>query len=720
MSPAETSPRPHVDPPRWVAPLVLAAAAIVGYGNSLSGPLVLDDLVNVAGNPSLRNLADWPAVLWPPASVPTAGRPVLNLSFALNFAFGGLAVRGYHLVNLATHLVAAIVAFLLLRQTFALPRWRERYGERGGRLALVTALLWTVHPLATGAVTYISQRAEMLMALCYLATLYSFVRGTTSDRPRVWHGLVVVVCALGMATKEVMVTAPAMVMLYDRTFIAGSFAEAWRRRRGVYVALGMTWLLLAGLMIGSHVRDRGIADAGSYNAWTYALTECGVIPEYLKLAVWPQPLVFDYEIDRAALANLSVAGALLPATFIAVLSAATIIGLSRGHALGFFSAWFFVILAPTSSVVAITFQPMAESRVYLPLLGVLALGVVTLHRLLGRRMLAAAIGLALAFTIAARARNTAYASEVRLWADTVAKRPQNARAHNAYGMALAGKAENLREETAQFETALRLRPDYPDAHNNLANALVRVPERWAEAVEHYRAVLRHEPGSARTHSNLGNLLSLIPGRLDEALAEHREALRFAPDSAVVHFNYGLALSRTPEAAEAAMGEYERALAIQPDYAEVHNALGLILAVRPGREEEAIRHFREALRLRPDSDVLHFNLAAALSQRPDSAGDAAAHYEHAVRLNPQNWAARTQHAAALLKSPGRESEAIEHLIAVVRAEPRNAQAHYALGVGLMRTRGRETEGVAQIELAAQLAPNWEEPRAVLAAITRQKK
>ena len=98
-----------------------------------------------------------------------------------------------------------------------------------------------------------------------------------------------------MATKEVMVTAPVLVLLYDRTFVAGSFREAWRRRRWLHLGLAATWLPLAGLVASTGWNRGGSAGFNVGVApWAYWLTQFEAITRYLRLAVWPHPLVFDY------------------------------------------------------------------------------------------------------------------------------------------------------------------------------------------------------------------------------------------------------------------------------------------------------------------------------------------------------------------------------------------------------------------------------------------
>ena len=246
----------------------------------------------ITGNPEIRHL--WPIkdVLSPSVASLVGGRPVVNLSFALNYAQGGLGVWGYHAVNLVIHILTGLALFGVVRRTLLRPALQGQFGRPATRLAVAVAVLWTVHPLQTEAVTYISERCESLMGLFYLLTLYCFIRGADSQRSVRWFTLSAMACLLGMASKEVMVTAPAMVFLYDRTFVSKSFRETWMRHGRLYLALASTWLLLGYLMVGMHYR--GVGYGLWIPWWAYALTESRVVVQYLCLTLWPHPLVFDY------------------------------------------------------------------------------------------------------------------------------------------------------------------------------------------------------------------------------------------------------------------------------------------------------------------------------------------------------------------------------------------------------------------------------------------
>jgi hypothetical protein len=305
MSSAAESPTPPRRAPLLAAALIVAAL-VAAYANSFRGPFVFDDVEAIVENETIRSLAAPGAVLSPPFAdgQTVGGRPLVNLTLALNYAAGGLNPTGYHVVNLAIHLSAALVLFALIRRTLLIPPPSEVRPPPSGALpfAAAVALLWGLHPLQTESVTYVIQRAESLMGLLYLLTLYCFVRGV--ERPSfagpsegkktgIWMGLSVGACFLGMATKEVMVSAPVLVLLYDRAFVSGTIAAAWRRRRLYYASLAATWVLLGALVLSTKDRGGSMGLGLSVSLGDYLLTQGPAILHYLRLVVWPQPLVFD-------------------------------------------------------------------------------------------------------------------------------------------------------------------------------------------------------------------------------------------------------------------------------------------------------------------------------------------------------------------------------------------------------------------------------------------
>jgi tetratricopeptide (TPR) repeat protein len=265
-----------------------------------------------------------------------------------------------------------------------------------------------------------------------------------------------------------MVTAPIAVLLYDRTFLAGSWRDAWRARRPLHLALAATWVILVRLLAGNH---ESAASAGfgmrDLTVGEYARSQPGVILHYLRLALWPRGLVLDYAWPVAH----GAAAVAAPAFVVVALAAAAVWAFRRRPEVGFLAVAFFVTLAPSSSVVPI--KDLAfEHRMYLPLAPLVALAVVGGRVLLDRTALAVGtrlrVGAALVTLVATVAtaltiaRNRDYATPVAMWTDVATKRPANARARNNLGDALFDEGR-IEDAVVQLQTALQLDPAYADA-----------------------------------------------------------------------------------------------------------------------------------------------------------------------------------------------------------------------------------------------------------------
>jgi tetratricopeptide (TPR) repeat protein len=645
-------------------PLIVVGAGLLAYANSFNGSYFHDDFGSIPENPTIRHL--WP--IWQTLSPPHRGgltvesRPLINLSLAFNYALGGYHVWGYHALNVTVHILAGLTLLGIARRTLLQPSLRERFGAAADPLALTIALLWTVHPLQTESVTYIVQRAESVMGMFYLLTLYCFIRGTEARYAGLWYGLSVTACALGMISKEVMITAPVMVLLYDRAFLSESFREAWQRRRPFYIALSATWLLLGCLLVLT-IRN-ALANATRIHLawWQYLATQPGVILYYLRLSVWPAPLSMEHAWPIAR----TWTAVLIPGIPVLILLAASVWAwrrkpapfgagpaqLGTGHASkdsrqawGFVGAWFFLILAPSSSFVP-ALDALYEHRMYLSLAAVVSVVVLAMYSLAGWR---------------------------------------------SFGL-LAAAAIGLGFLTWRRNEVYRRDPDF-----SLAIALQK-EGRTAEAIHHYKRSLRIAPGDATTHYNLGNALKSV-GRIDEAIQQWQEAVRINPNFAEPQNNLAVALvavGKVPDAIE----HWEQAVRIRPSYAEGHYNLAIALE-KSGRLPEAIAHFEQAARIKPDYAEAHAHLAVAL-ERAGQIQDAVAHYERALRLNPDD-ATTHYNFGLLLWRAGEVEAAVEHWEKVAQLKPDSADAHNNLGGALLQL-GRTQEAIAHLEQALRIKPD----------------
>jgi tetratricopeptide (TPR) repeat protein len=583
----------------WLGACVIVLVGAATYANSLSGRMLLDDQSAIVLNPQIRHLWPLTEALAAPRNNELESRPLVNLSFAINYAIGELSVRGYHLVNVSLHIASALLLFGIIRRTLAAGALRDRFATASDGIALASALIWMVHPLQTEPVDYLTQRTELLMGLFYLSTLYCAIRAARATAPERWHAAAIIACLLGMGSKESMVTAPAIVLLYDRVFVFDSLRDAWRSRKTLYAGFALAWLALAALLLTSHPATVGFASGAS--PWTYLLNQALMVVRYLKLAVWPFGLVIDYGLPRA----LVLSDILPQALLIVALLVLTGIALVRQPALGFLGAWFFITLAPASSFVPIATEVGAERRMYLPLAAVVVLAAIGVRHLLakagGRRAASIAVVVAslvvAALAMVTKQRNRDYNDPAALLQASVARWPQG-RAHFnlAFYLQEAGRPD---EAMAHLRAAV---PDYPPAQFEVGSDLYN-RGRFDEAIAQLRTFvgrLGQGPLSTKRRVMAANLIALSlarQGRVPQAIDEFHAGLQLDPDNAALHGNLALILQQQRDF-EGARQHYEAYLAHQQGTAFVLTNLGMALQ-ELGRVGEAEIRFRQALALDPN-------------------------------------------------------------------------------------------------------------------------
>jgi len=536
-----------------VALFVITAATVLVYSNTFDASFHHDDRGGIVRNLALRDLGNF----WPPAGTRYLGL----LSFAINYRLGGLEVFGYHLGNLLIHAVNGLLVFWLTAITLRTPAMRT--AETGPlvrrHLPLTAGLLFAVHPLATQAVTYVSQRYASLATLFFLLSIILYAKARLeleADRPSRARAaclccVSIVAAAAAMKTKEISFTLP---------FVATGYEWLFFRPRGRLLFVGplAATALLAPLALAPQGQGLGhvLRNASSLaleNRYiprsVYLLTESRVVVRYLELLLLPVGQNFDYAFALShSIAEPDVLLAL--AVLLAVASAALVLLVRSRRTNGavgmlvFFGiAWLFVTLSVESSVIPIT-DVIEEHRMYLPSAGaVVALSAALLWGVERLRLTispALQVGMALLLTagplgVATYARNLVWKDDLTLWRDVVAKSPWNVRARHNLGFACETKGD-LDEAIGQYREAIRLVPGVADAHYTLGNAY-RVAGQLDDAAREFREAIRFDPGRADAHNNLG-AVAQKQGDLEEAIREYREALRLDPSIAEAHYNLG--------------------------------------------------------------------------------------------------------------------------------------------------------------------------------------
>jgi tetratricopeptide (TPR) repeat protein len=718
--------------------VLLVAGILTAYHGCWRLPFVFDDLTAIPQN---ATLAGFRSALFPPLDTTVTGRPLVNESLALNYRLGGFDLPGYHAINVGILIAGALALFGLARRLFK--RFGPIWAERSGEIAALSALIWALHPLQTESVTYLVQRAEALMGLCYLVVLYCTVRAAEAEADRAaarcWMAGAVLACWSGMAAKEVMVSAPVLAFALDRTCLAGSWRAAWRRRWGMYVPMALAWILLAVLVASTHGRSGTSGLGVQLSRLRFFRTQLWGAALYLRLSFWPSGQVFDYGtfwIDRAA--------QWLPAAILVLLLAATAaVAFARGKWAGWLGVWFFAVLAPTSLVFGAR-QTLAEHRMYLALAPVTLLAVAAAFRWAGRAAWAL-VAVPVVCGVLTERRNRVYSSELNLWYDTVAKVPGNSYALNNIG-SWDLRAQRWAEALSYLQRSIAAKADYADAWTNLSVAQLRLGQ-VAAGEASLREALRLKPESSAANNDYGNLLR-EQGRPQDSLPYFERAIAVAPDFADAHSNYGNSLLTLGRLAEAEK-QYRLALQLAPATADATNAqarngLGLAL-LRSGHAAEARKQFAAALRLDAGLAIAYANDGEALKAlgrlaeaaqryteaeaRDPASGDfryehgnvcfklgqrreAAALYQEAVRLNPTLAPAHYNWAVVAYQS-GDFAIAEREFGASARLDPKNPTAHANYGAVLL-TRGRPADALVELKIAEQLAPTTPDLAANLAA------
>lgn len=722
----------------WLALAILATAILLAYSNSLNGPFILDDESSIVENPSIHS---WRTVLFPPGNsgLTVSGRPMVNVSLAINYALGGMNVWGYHAFNIGVHLLATFALFGLVRRTLLLSSLREKYASHSWWLALAAAAVWGLHPLQTESVTYMIQRAESIVSIFYILTLYYFVRSVEAPGLMRHKVAVVLSCMLGMASKEVMVTAPVVVFLFDRVFVSGSFTAAWKERRGLYIGMMATWIILAACIISTGKRGSTVGFNAEVGAWRYALTQCHAIIHYLRLVVWPNPLVLDY--------GGPLAGKFADVAFRAVLLGMLVIGslllFWRKPKAGFLPVCFFLLLAPTSSIVPVLTQTVAEHRMYLPLAPLAVLAVVVSGVYFSGRLVYFWLAVGLVLGVRTHVRNHDYRSAVAIWTAVTENCAYNVRGWNSLALTYTtqGDLEKAREAA---EMALKVRPNDADTIAGYANALVRVGKR-SEAEKYFKHALDADSRAYEPNYNYGVLL-LEDKRLEKAALHFKAAIAARPEDNVARYNLGktyvelkqlddavdqfrAVVKNDPKAADArnnlantllglekvdeAVSILREGIVLLPHNSELQRTLGLSL-ITLGHFEEAVTHLQKAVALDKGDAKAHANLGLALVSI-GRAKEACVQYEAALAV-PDGLDLEMRRAVHIscgteLLKLGEIAQAKEHFGKAVDCDPANVQVRYAVADVLMQS-GQVADAVAQLETAILREPAFAEAHCAL--------
>lgn len=632
-------------------PLTAAALVVVGVGlcawwGVWRGAFVFDDHPAIVENQALQ-AGDWWRAAFGEPHQPLANRPLACLSLVLDFQVFGKGAFGPHVTNLVLHLTNALLLLATLRRALLAPNLGDRFDTTAALwTATAVACLWVAHPLAGDAVAYATQRSTLLAGCFLLLTLFAATREIDSLRPWRWRSLALAAMACGMASKEDFVTAPILYVLFERAFVVPSWSLL-RSRTWWYASLAATWSVLA-LCVASGPSNPtvGYHTTPPISAFEWLATQAGVVVQYVRLAAWPWPLRGAHGTDIVR----DPVQAMLPGACVLVLLAVVIWCWKRRPWWGWLGALFFLCLAPSSTILPIQTEVMAERRAYLPMLLVIVpvvfLARRALARLPGRPWLAATLLVATLtiLTVQTRERVAAHADDLSFWTDAHRKRDLASRGYVA-GLILSNYAAEM-WKLQRFDEAIAAIEESIGCEVSTAIALkqtfaLQQRGRNREAVTLMRRILLFNPDDPAVLGTLGTCLVgvLIAERsapTDPRFAEAESMLTrslAAEPNRPEHWNsLGLVLRSQQRLADAERA-YFRATELTHAHLQPYQFRGEML-VQLGRRAELAPMFEGLLGKRHGDVTLRLQVGELLLGWREFAL-AAKVVQDALRLDPQN-------------------------------------------------------------------------------------
>ena len=727
--------------------LLIATAAIVVYANSTSGSFLFDDRNLIVDNPTVHSL-------YPLGKHFSGTRPVTQFSFALNYHFGGLDVAAYHYVNIAIHTLAAMFLYGLLHLTFRSSVFDESTREYALWIAAIAALVWTVHPLNTQAVTYIVQRGESMMGMSMFAFLFFIaLSNSVSFGSKASLLIAFLALAVGLGSKQVMVMALPVALLYQRAFFSDSWREVFKGRWWFWSLCVLPFVVGIVVFLPGILGDVGGAGFGLelVSPTEYLATQPQVVLHYLRLMFWPVPLVFDYgwppEKDVATIA--------ITASIVGVIFLLFVAMFWKAPHWSFWGLAFFLVLAPTSTILPL--QDLAvEHRTYAPtafiVAGVIAILFALAQRVLGDNTnllvgcLAGLIVCGLGYLTTQR--NLDYQQPTKMWQDVIDKTVGAGRENMFAGRTYCnlGKAhgdlEDWDESIKWLELALQEESFPVDVHGNLARAfmatgnLVRAKQEVIKAISidpenakliqqaglisamekdhaqaefHFRRALEKQPKDKLVVMNLAQ--SLVDQRkYEEATEMYEAAINLDPkfvDARRRQLNTYLRFGKTKES-EQALADYRSVIPEDP-YVDFYQGE---IFLRQKKLNEAIPFWEKSLRADPPPKGVHFQLGNAYRLKGNGE-KAQRHYENAIRFEPNNVQALNNLGGMVAKKNPRL--AIGYFERVTAIAPDFVQAQYNIA-SLSLQLGDAEKAQRVLKQLLDAKPDFEPAKELLKSIT----
>ena len=578
------------------------AIACFIYVPTLRYDMIFDDLPSIIDNESIHSLTplfgteESYGLLKPKPRTPVSARPVVSLTLALNYHFSQEDPFGYRLTHLTLHIITALVLWSIIATTLGQSIFKGRFDEHRHSLACTASILWMVHPTHTDTVVYLTQRTELLMGLCYALTVYVAIRFWASKTwaARIaWCVVAFATSTCGMLSKEMMASVPAMVLVYEWTFIGGSLIAMLKRSWLLHLALVLSWIPLALIYIAGYNTPLGGFN-NTISAGDFWLTQSNSFFVYWRLLFKPWPLLLHYHVPTLTSLSQAWPGVLGMVVYAVV----TIYFLWRRTVTGFALLWFFAVLSPTL-IVPLPHEEISERRMYVPTLAMLPYLSITAFAVLQTWMnrssmtdknatqsitahlgghTPAVVGM-IVFTAVSVITVPRLSNKLTIWSEVLKHDPNNTFAIAGQGCIEFNEGE-IESGLDKMQLAFESDPGYPFFRHALLNSLKSV-EKNDRLLSCCQVMCEHCPDDPVCTYNLG-LAYEKNGMIDDAIREYKKVCELHPKNWEAHSSAGTLLAERNQLAEA-IDHFESATEIKPDFMNCMNLMGLYLSTRQNKK-----------------------------------------------------------------------------------------------------------------------------------------
>ncbi|HHT9128765.1 MAG TPA: tetratricopeptide repeat protein [Candidatus Wujingus californicus] len=614
---------------KYILPLIISISAIL-YINTLHHTFVYDDSHIITENYLIKTLKNLPKLFtkdYLPLSAELSYRPIVTLTYFIDYAIWRLNPIGYHLTNVILHTINVFLFYVFTKSIL-----------RKLTPALIATLLFLSHPLLTETVNAVCYREDILASVFFLLSFIYFAKiraqKQTNARFIIYYTISCIAYCFALFSKEMAITLPLLLMLFEvfcashNTIKSSSeISVSAKARRWILPYVGYAFIAGFYLLIRFIIFKNTFKIIEIYPGNAFAMTK--IVASYLKLLFIPLNLNADYYISETRVFSIPF---ILSVLLIALTIFIIVRFCKKNRQIIFFSLWFFIALLPVLDIIPIG-NIMAERYLYLPIIGLCgAIGSLFSTYTFRKRELVIAGVILFSMQIGVVYRNGVWRDDTSLWLHTFKREPNSARAYGNLGNVFF-RNKQYEEAIQMYKKSLTLKYSYPFIYYNLGVAYEKLGM-TDKAIEAYSASISRLHENTLAFNNLGTIYHK-QGLYNQAIESYKQALLTNPYYPLTHHNLGNTYEKIGDV-EKALAEYAEALKIDNTYADVHNNIGAIYLKR-GNTDEAIEAFRKAIQSKPDHKDAHYNLGITYAGK-GLYEESLKEFNLAIKYSPEDFAA----------------------------------------------------------------------------------